>query len=134
MNVTHLKLVHSQPHSIEVPISPGELLDRLTILELDSDQTKDGDQRMKIFSDWSKLAPLAADLLAHDSEITRLKGELRTVNETLKEIDSEMRDHERRGDFGTRFVALARSVYHTHDQRLALQHAIDLRSASTNVD
>jgi septal ring factor EnvC (AmiA/AmiB activator) len=131
MSAAHLKLVHSQPHSIDVPISPGELLDRLTILELESDQTKDGARRMQIFSDWSKLAPLAADLLAHDSEITRLKGQLRTINETLKEIDAELHDHERRSDFGARFVALARASYHTNDQRLALQHEIDQRSTAT---
>jgi hypothetical protein len=134
MSNVRLKLVHSQPESIDIPITPGELLDRLTLLELESERLRDTAQRMKAISDWSKLAPLAAELMVHDSEIAHLKSQLRTVNETLKEIDSELRKHERRGDFGPRFIALARAVYRNNDQRTTLRQAIDARSMSGGID
>lgn len=125
--------VRHQPECIDIPISPGELVNRLTLLELESDRARDAAQRMKVISDWSKLAPLAAGLLSRDREIVRLKGRLRTINETLNEIDAELREHERRNDFGPRFVALARAVYHNNDQRIALQRDIDRRSTATSV-
>ena len=119
---------------ITIPISPGELLDRLVILEIKSERITDTAKRANVVSEWSALAPLAADILSENKDIIDLKGQLRTVNETLWEIEDTIRDHERRNDFGPGFICLARAVYHTNDQRAAIKRAVNDRLGSAIVE
>ncbi len=119
---------------ISIPISPGELLDRLVILEIKSERMTDPAKRANVVSEWSALAPLAADILSENRDVIELKGQLRSVNETLWEIEDTIREHERRGDFGPGFISLARAVYHTNDQRAAIKRAVNDRLGSTIVE
>jgi Family of unknown function (DUF6165) len=119
---------------ITIPISPGELLDRLVILEIKSERITDIAKRTNVVTEWSALAPLAADILLENRDIIDLKGQLRAVNETLWEIEDTIREHERRGDFGPGFISLARAVYHTNDQRAAVKRAVNDRLGSTIVE
>jgi hypothetical protein len=64
-------------------------------------------------------------LLAAAPGLASLQAELRTINETLWRIEDDIRDCERRRDFGPRFIELARSVYQTNDQRAATKRKID---------
>ena len=110
---------------IPVPVSPGELIDKITILEI----------KVRRFSDEAKLDNVRRELTllgsARDGAITpsedlgRLTADLRTVNEALWEIEDAIRDCERMADFGPRFVELARSVYHRNDRRCALKRQIN---------
>ena len=119
---------------ITIPISPGELLDRLVILEIKSERMTDPAKRANVVAEWSALAPLAADILSENRDVIDLKGQLRTVNETLWEIEDTIREHERRGDFGPGFISLARAVYHTNDQRAAIKRAVNDRLGSAIVE
>lgn len=119
---------------IVISISPGELLDRLVILEIKSERMTDPAKRANVVSEWSALAPLAADILSANCDVIDLKGQLRTVNETLWEIEDTIREHERRGDFGPGFISLARAVYHTNDQRAAIKRAVNDRLGSAIVE
>lgn len=119
---------------ITISISPGELLDRLVILEIKSERMTDPAKRANVVSECSTLAPLAADILSDNRDVIDLKGQLRTVNETLWEIEDTIRDHERRGDFGPGFISLARAVYHTNDQRAAIKRAVNDRLGSAIVE
>jgi hypothetical protein len=118
---------------IDVPVSWGELLDKMTILEIKS---------LRI-ADPSKLANVRRelDLLlerrlegAHSPAIEALVHKLRGVNEELWEIEDRIRDCERAGDFGPVFVSLARSVYRTNDRRAELKRAINERMGSGIVE
>jgi hypothetical protein len=128
---TRLKLVKGGNLDVMIPVSPGELLDRLTILEIKSERLADTEQRTNVIMEWSALARLATDLLAEDEDIIRLKVEIRAVNEGLWNIESAIGDHERRRDFGPRFIELARAVYRANDRRAALKRAVNDRLSST---
>ena len=116
---------------IPVPISPGELLDKISILEIKSERIDDPQKRINVEREFDLLTGLWHAEAAETGEITRLRTELKTLNEKLWAIEDAIRDCERNGDFGERFVELARSVYRTNDQRAALKRRINEALGST---
>jgi len=119
---------------ISVPISPGELLDRLTILEIKAERITDAIKRTNVEFERRNLEALAAEVLPGDSEIDRLRAEIRAINAALWDIEDAIRDHERRGEFGPSFIELARAVYRTNDRRAALKRAVNDHLGSTIVE
>lgn len=117
-----------------VPISPGELIDKISILEIKS-------QRM---SDPVKLANVRAELSLLMStwqaspwsavDISADWAGLRAVNEKLWVIEDQIRDKERDGRFDHDFVELARAVYINNDERAAIKKRINTRLGSTLVE
>ena len=111
--------------AITVEVAAGELLDKITILEIKEAK----------FTDEAKLANVRAELetlraardanLPESPEIARAVDGLREVNRQLWEIEDEIREHERQKDFGERFVELARAVYKTNDRRAELKREIN---------
>jgi len=116
---------------IPVPISPGELLDKISILEIKSERIDDAQKRANVEREFDLLTGLWHAEAAETGEITRMRAELKALNEKLWEIEDAIRDCERAGDFGDRFVELARSVYKTNDQRAALKRSINQALGST---
>ncbi len=110
---------------IEVPISVGELVDKVTILEIKSEKIADAGKRANIGRELDALSGVLAPLLAATPALAPLKAELRTINEALWRIEDDIRDCERQRDFGAAFVELARAVYHTNDRRAATKRKID---------
>lgn len=119
---------------IRVPVSPGELLDKLTILEIKLERIEDAAKRANVAREHAELSAVAAEHVPQTPEIAALRSALREVNEALWEIEDEIRDCERAGDFGARFVELARSVYITNDRRAALKKEINLALGSELVE
>ena len=111
---------------IPVPISPGELLDKISILEIKSERIGDPNKRANVERELDLLTGLWHGEAAETTEVTAGRTELKTLNEKLWDIEDAIRDCEREGDFGPRFVELARSVYKTNDQRAAVKHALFL--------
>ncbi|MGO9462803.1 MAG: DUF6165 family protein [Isosphaeraceae bacterium] len=116
--------------SVNVGIAPGELIDKITILEIK-------DQRISHPAKWrnvqTELQSLRAarDLtIVPSEELDLLTAELRSINEALWEVEDEIRGCERNGDFGPRFIELARSVYKTNDRRAAVKRRINERLGS----
>ena len=109
---------------IPVEISPGELFDKLTILEIKANRIDDSAKLGNVRREWAVLGA-AARQLGTSPELVALKARLRLVNEKLWEIEDQIRGHERVGDFGTDFVELARAVYLTNDRRAALKKEIN---------
>jgi hypothetical protein len=110
---------------IEVPISVGELVDKVTILSIKSEKIADADKRANIGREFAALEGVLKPLLATSPALAALQAELRTINEALWQIEDDIRDCERRRDFGERFITLARSVYQTNDRRAAVKRQID---------
>jgi hypothetical protein len=110
---------------IEVPVSAGELVDKLTILEIKSERIDDAAKLANVRRELAGLTAIVGPLLAANEALAALKSSLRTVNETLWQIEDDIRDCERRKDFGPSFVALARGVYRNNDKRAALKREID---------
>jgi hypothetical protein len=106
-------------------ISPGELIDKITILEIKQARITDPAKRANVDYALRRLRETQdAELPAHP-ELALLTAALKAANEALWDIEDAIRDCEREADFGPRFIELARSVYHTNDRRAATKKAID---------
>ena len=119
---------------ITVEISPGELLDKISILEIKSERIGEPAKLANIRHELALLRGTVPDRLATDAAITKLMRELKTINETLWDIEDEIRDCEARKEFGETFVQLARSVYLTNDRRAELKREINTLCGSAIVE
>lgn len=107
-----------------VPVSWGELLDKITILEIKRKRLDRPDALHNVEKEYRLLREAAAKVLDMKA-LTPLIGQLKRVNETLWNVEDAIREQEAEAQFGTRFVALARSVYKTNDERTALKRQIN---------
>lgn len=114
---------------ILVPTSAGDLIDRITILEIKTERIADAAKLLNVAHELAALLRVA-DPLPWTDEIRGLKSELKSVNESLWEIEDLVREAERAQRFDDAFVALARSVYKTNDRRAALKREINLKLGS----
>ncbi|HLQ46083.1 MAG TPA: DUF6165 family protein [Planctomycetaceae bacterium] len=119
---------------ILVEIAAGELIDKITILQIKSERMQDSAKLQNVRQELNVLTQARDDLLPHSDALTAAIAELKRINETLWEIEDEIRDCERRQEFGTRFVKLARSVYMTNDRRAAVKRQINDLSGSRLVE
>jgi Family of unknown function (DUF6165) len=114
-----------------VPVSIGEVVDKITILEIKSDRLRDEAKLRNVHEELRALKGAFEERFpALDDELQALFASLKAVNETLWEIEDEIRDCERRQSFESHFIELARAVYLRNDERAALKRAINLRLGS----
>ena len=116
-----------------VPVSIGELIDRMTILEIKAERITDPGKLGNIRKELALLSSTRS-CPRGNAEAMRLKDELRCVNELLWEIEDLVRACEREGHFGSDFITLARSVYKTNDRRSAIKRRINELSGSPIVE
>ena len=107
-----------------VPVSWGELLDKITILEIKEERIADPAARSNVRRELGLLRDIATPAL-DDPAATRLLATLRRINERLWDIEDDIRGKEAQADFGPDFIALARAVYKTNDQRAALKRELN---------
>lgn len=105
-----------------IPASIGELIDKITILEIKLQQLTGPAQanvarELQLLNDVLESSGLPID--------DNWQRELRAVNEALWTIEDRIREHEHRQDFGESFIELARSVYRTNDRRSAVKRRIN---------
>src|SRR5271166_4126010 len=110
---------------ITVEIAPGELIDKITILEIKSERISNAAKRHHVGTELALLVAARDRAVPGSAELARLATELKAVNEARWQVEDEIRLCERGEDFGPRFVALARSVYRTNDRRAALKRQIN---------
>lgn len=103
-----------------VPVSVGELIDKITILTIKSERINDPGKLENVNRELGALTEIGADI-----EIDKYTKELREVNERLWEIEDRIRGKERAGQFDDEFVQLARSVYITNDRRSEIKRQIN---------
>ncbi len=111
--------------SVSVEISPGELIDKITILEIKLDRIEDAEKRVNVKHEFEILTAARDGAIKPTPELERLSTELKQANARLWEIEDDIRDCERAKDFGAAFVALARAVYVTNDKRSRLKRRIN---------
>lgn len=121
-------------NEIKVPISPGELLDKITILRIKSQRMTDPQKVRNVRAEldalqetWSSSAYARIDIAA-DIEA------LQTVNERLWVIEDDIRDKERAQAFDAEFIRLARAVYVENDERAAIKKRINVTLGSSIVE
>lgn len=117
-------------NKIFAEISVGELLDKISILEIKQKNIKD-EQKIKIISKELESLNYSLKKDVHISdEIKSLYEDLKKINIKLWNIEDGKRDCERNGDFGEKFIQLARSVYIENDQRAKIKNKINKISGS----
>jgi len=116
--------------SIEVPIATGELIDKITILEIKAARISDAAKTANVGVELALLLARRDEALAPDPVLDRLAARLKAVNERLWDLEDQIRDCERRQDFGPVFVNVARSIYRANDQRASLKREINVASGS----
>jgi hypothetical protein len=114
-----------QAKPILVEIAPGELIDKITILEIKSERIADAGKLKNVRVELDVLAAARDAAMAASAELADLTARLKQVNQALWEIEDAIRDCERGQDFGPKFIELARSVYHSNDRRAALKRQIN---------
>lgn len=119
---------------IHVPLSTGEVLDKITILEIKSERISDADKLENIHNELSQLQPLVAGAPFDSDELKALIAELKSINEELWVIEDDIREQERESNFGEVFIALARAVYVTNDRRADVKKRINLATGSDLVE
>lgn len=119
---------------IETPVSPGELIDKITILRIKADEMVDPAKRENVLRELALLDKVRANSIPKTDEMVRLEARLEAVNRTLWKIEDDIRDCERAKQFDEAFIALARSVYQENDKRAALKKEINLALGSLIVE
>jgi hypothetical protein len=120
----HPARVNRRPPAIRVEIAPGELLDKIAILQIKTKRISDA-AKLKNVRHELEVLQKARESLPDLPQLAALVAELKEANEALWEIEDAIRDCERQGDFGPRFIELARSVYKTNDRRAAVKRHIN---------
>ena len=119
---------------INIEVSPGELIDKITILELKNKFIKNVNQLKNINIELEILMPILSQNNLNTSEIKRLSDELYKINNKLWEIEDNLRDKERLLDFGKEFIQLARAVYFTNDKRSKIKRKINILAGSKIIE
>lgn len=119
---------------IKVPVSFGEVLDKITILEIKSERIQDAAKVKNVRLELEELSLVWDDAVSDPASIASLREQLKAVNEQLWVIEDDIRDQEAEQDFGPRFIELARAVYVTNDKRAALKKDINLALGSRFVE
>ena len=119
---------------ILVPISPGELLDKITILRIKSARMTDPVKLQNVRLELTLLEQTWRDSGAAIPEVAADEAALHRVNEALWDIEDKIRDKEHAQQFDGEFIALARAVYVTNDERAAAKKRINTALGSRIVE
>lgn len=119
---------------IRVPVSAGELLDKISILRIKEQRIVDASKVANVRHELEVLRPEAAKLPGGDTQHESWLAELDEINGKLWEIEDDIRACEARQDFGAAFISLARAVYRTNDERARVKREINLATGSDLIE
>jgi hypothetical protein len=108
-----------------VPVSWGELIDKITILEIKIERLPAPAARENVAHELTLLRAVVAEQVEPPSGLTGLRGELAAVNRRLWDIENEIRRKEAAQSFDAGFIELARAIYRTNDERSRIKRAIN---------
>jgi len=118
---------------INIPVSVGELFDKITILRIKAARLSDPGQVANVRRELAELEAVAAGVPG-SAELDALVARLQAINDALWDVEDGKRAHEREGRFDADFIELARRVYKENDQRAALKREINRVTGSTLVE
>ena len=118
---------------ILVPISPGELLDKITILRIKSARMTDATKVANVRTELTALEQVWREAVG-SSDVSDDERALQAVNERLWVIEDDIRDKELAQAFDARFIELARSVYIENDERAAIKKRVNVKLGSRIVE
>ncbi len=139
-NITEALKMHMEQETksvggpLQIPTAVGELIDKLTILEIKAERIPDPKKLANVRRELALLSDLKRSRGLSGARLDSLTEDLKRTNCALWEIEDAIRHCERTGDFGPNFVALARRVYHENDKRSALKRDINVLFGSAIVE
>ena len=119
---------------IQAPVSFGELLDKIAILQIKSERMSDPAKLVNVRNELSALESTWMSHPAASVDVARLRQELKAVNERLWVIEDDIRLKEKAQAFDDEFIALARAVYFENDERARIKKDINLALGSAYVE
>lgn len=119
---------------IMTEIGSGELIDKITILEIKSERISDLEKLKNVNHELSVLIATRNAHLSGLDELDNLTEHLKTINEALWQIEDDIRACEAQQNFGQKFIDLARAVYITNDKRAAIKKEINLLTGATVIE
>ena len=117
--------MNTKLNKILAEISAGELIDKITILEIKKAKITNKDKLIEIEKELLSLNETMKKFIPNNSEISKFKNNLRDINLKLWDIEDGKRSAEKNNDFGEKFVELARKVYKFNDERAKIKLAIN---------
>jgi uncharacterized protein DUF6165 len=121
-------------NEIKVPVSPGELLDKITILRIKSSRMRDASKLANVRTELEALEQIWGASPYAAVDVTSDIAALLAVNERLWTIEDEIRDKERAKTFDAAFVRLARAVYIENDERAAIKRRLNVKLGSSLIE
>jgi hypothetical protein len=118
---------------VSIPVSVGELVDKLSILEIKSANIEDEAKRKNVVHEENLLRELFQSK-APSRELVEKKAELKAINLDLWHVEDQLRTFERSNYFGGEFIKLARAVYQLNDKRAEIKREINNLSGSSIVE
>ncbi len=119
---------------INTPVSYGEILDKITILEIKEQNITAADKLKNVRHELSILTNTWNDKVTASSKINQLKEQLKQVNQSLWNIEDNIRIKESKKEFDDEFIQIARSVYYENDKRAAVKKEVNLLLGSELVE
>lgn len=121
--------------SLSIPVSYGELLDKLTILRIKTERITDADKLVNVRHELAELEACWQQAAAKlDAGVDEQITELKSINEKLWDIEDAIRDREKARLYDEEFIRLARSVYITNDRRAEVKKRINMKLGSDLVE
>lgn len=120
--------------AILTPVSIGELIDKITILEIKAERITDAGKVANVRTELDGLLPLWQEQLAAQPGLEALKTQLKAINERMWEIQDQLRDKEAAQVFDDQFIQLARGVYGTNGERVKVKNEINRIAGSQLVE
>jgi hypothetical protein len=111
---------------MEIKVSIGELLDKITILGIKLDKLENGEKRDNVRKEWDYLSTKITESMKEDDQFAVLFLKLLNINRELWDIEDGKRECERKKEFGEHFIQLARQVYIKNDLRAAIKKEINI--------
>lgn len=119
---------------VSTEVAVGELVDKITILRIKAKRITDPAKLKNIHAELQSLENTLNLNVPCTQELEALTAELQKVNESLWDIEDEIRDEERHQRFGDKFIQLARSVYFTNDKRCEIKREINMAVGSRFIE
>ncbi len=120
--------------TVTAEIAVGELIDKITILQIKAERIKDPAKLINITTELQSLQQTLKDHVPHSAKLDQLTTELKQVNEALWDIEDAIREEERHQRFGATFIELARKVYFTNDRRCEIKRQMNMAAGSRLIE
>lgn len=120
--------------SIKIDVSFGELLDKITILEIKSERINDPSKLANVKKELTVLSQTWLEAAVDEALIAEERKSLKEINGILWDIEDDIREQEAENSFGSEFVSLARRVYKTNDQRAQVKRDVNEKLGSALIE